>query len=109
MSRFIAIVGTLLLLVCPHTIAQDLKREGKVFVQEKSSKTNKDDIATTYFWKDSKGNEYPIFLHKYTKGDKAGKWCAYVVKVSAKTNKEYKYYIPQGQEIAETIRKEMSL
>lgn len=111
MKRFI--IGVLCIILasavgCSTAKAQTVKREGKTFIAG-SSRASSDDIATTYVWKDKSGKEYPIFLHKYTKGDKAGKWCAYVVKVSAKTNKEYKYYIPQGQEIAETIRKEMSL
>ena len=87
----------------------DVKREGKTFIASSSRSSSSDDVATTYTWKDNKGNEYPIYLHKYTKGEKAGKWGAYVKKVSAKTKKEYKYYIPNGEQIAETIRKEMSL
>lgn len=93
---------------CQTAEAQNVKREGKTFITS-SSGVSSDDVTTTYTWKDKSGKEYPIYLHKYTKGEKAGKWGAYVIKVSAKTNKEYKYYIPKGEEIAETIRKEMSL
>lgn len=94
---------------CNTAKAQDTKvqKEGKVFIQKSSRGASDKDIATTYTWRDSKGNEYPIFLHQYTKGENEGKWTAYVMKVSAKTNKEYKYYIPDGVEIAEQIRKEM--
>ena len=95
---------------CNTAKAQDTKvqKEGKVFIQKSSRGSSTDkDVPTTYTWRDSKGNEYPIILHQYTKGDKVGQWTAYVMKVSAKTNKEYKYYIPDGVEIAEQIRKEM--
>ena len=111
MKKFI--IGVLCIILvglmgCQTTKAQTVKREGKTFIAS-SSGASSDDVATTYIWKDKSGKEHPIFLHKYTKGEKAGKWGAYVMKVSAKTNKEYKYYIPKGEEIAETIRKEMSL
>lgn len=81
------------------------KREGKTFVQTRSQDTAKD-IATAYTWRDSKGNEYPIFLHTYTKGEKAGRTTAYVVRTSAKTGKEYKYYLPDGERIALEIMNE---
>lgn len=106
---FKAIVLISLIVACgTSTIkAQDFKREGKVFSSVKKSSTS-DDVATPYTWKDSKGVEYPISLHKVTKGDNAGKWKAYVVKKSAKTGKEYKYYIP-SLTMADEIAKEMGL
>lgn len=85
-----------------------IKREGKTFVQS-SSRESSNDVETTYTWKDSKGVEYPIILHQYTKGDNAGEWTCYVIKTSAKTGKSYKYYLKDGKEIANTIRKEMGL
>ena len=79
-------------------------RDGKTFTQTKGARAgSSQDVATAYTWKDSKGNEYPLFLHTYTKGEKAGRTTCYVVKTSAKTGKEYKYYIPNGEEIAREI------
>lgn len=88
--------------------AQDTKtakytKDGQTFVQTSTRKATNNDTATTYKWRDSKGNEYPIILHTYTKGEKAGRTTAYVVKVSAKTGKEYKYYLPDGENIANEI------
>ena len=83
-------------------------KDGKTFIQgsrQGSSRVSKDQ-ATAYTWKDSKGNEYPIFLHTYEKGEKAGRTTCYVFKTSAKTGKEYKYYIPEGEAIAKEILKE---
>lgn len=70
------------------------------------SKTSSNDVLTEYKWKDSKGVEYPIYLHKYTRGENAGKYTCFVFRVSKNTGKEYKYYIPNGMEIAEQIKDE---
>ena len=78
-------------------------QEGKTFVQQKAGRTSKTAEPTGYTWRDSKGNEYPLFLHTYTKGEKAGRTTCYVFKTSAKTGKEYKYYIPDGEAIASKI------
>ena len=62
------------------------------------------DIETDYNWHSSKETEeYKIYLHQYTKGDNAGQWTAYVFRVSKKTGKEYKYYLPDGVAIAKDI------
>ena len=87
--------------------AQDhnFTQEGKTFVQgaRKASSRASKDQATSYTWRDSKGVEYPIFLHTYERGEKAGRTTCYVLKTSAKTGKEYKYYIPDGEAIASEI------
>ena len=84
-----------------HNFTQD----GKTFVQgaRKGSSRASKDQATSYTWRDSKGVEYPIFLHTYERGEKAGRTTCYVLKTSAKTGKEYKYYIPEGEAIASKI------
>lgn len=109
MHKFI--IGVIIILAsvvgCNTAKAQNVKREGKTFIAESNRGASASkDVATTYTWKDTKGNEYPIFLHQYAKGEKAGQWTAYVMRVSAKTGKEYKYYIPNGVEIAEQIMRE---
>ena len=78
------------------------KRDGKTFVQTSAKKADTD-RATAYTWRDSKGVEYPIFLHTYTKGDKVGRTTCYVIRTSKKSGKEYKYYLPDGEEIARQI------
>lgn len=89
--------------------AQDSKtaakytKDGNTFVQTTASRSASTDQATAYKWRDTKGNEYPIILHTYTKGEKAGRITAYVVRTSAKTGKEYKYYLPDGEKIAADI------
>ena len=82
------------------------KREGDTFVQTKTGAKlpYKGDQVTAYRWKDSKGNEYPIILHTYTKGDKKGEVGAYVIRTSAKTGNQYPYWLPK--ELTEEILKE---
>ena len=83
------------------------KREGKTFVQSaQDSQILKGDTTTAYTWRDSKGQEYPIILHRYTKGEKAGKVTAYVIRVSKKSGKEYRYFLPDGEKIATEILNE---
>lgn len=88
------------------TPAKAYERQGKTFVQTSTQKAGKDDTPTAYVWKDTKGNEYPIILHTYTRGEKKGLTTAYVIRTSAKTGKEYKYYLPNGDEIAKEILNE---
>lgn len=81
------------------------KRDGNTFVQTQTRNTA-DDTATAYLWRDKQGNEYPIYLHRYTKGEKAGRITAYVIRTSKKTGKDYKYYLPNGEQIAKEILNE---
>ena len=107
------IIVTVALLVATMSLGMAQDREarkaytidGKTVVQQKSARaSSSQDQPTAYTWKDSKGNTYPIVLHTYTKGEKAGRTTCYVVKTSAKTGKEYKYYLPDGESIARDIQ-----
>lgn len=63
-------------------------------------------LKTGYTWSNSKdGISYDIYLHKYSRGEKAGQWTAYILRISKKTGKEYKYYLPDGMAIADDIIK----
>lgn len=113
MKKFIIWVMCIILasvVGCNTAKAQNVKREGKTFIAESSRGASaSSDVQTTYKWKDTKGQEYPIVLHKYTKGDKKDQWGAYVVRKSNKTGKDYKYYFPKNEEIAKEIQKEMGI
>ena len=105
------LLATLAVLVIATSLvyAQDTKhtsytKEGKTFVQkDQNAVPFKGDQVTEYIWKDAQGNEYPIILHTYTKGDKKGRTTAYVIRKSQKTGKEYKQFIPDGEQIASEI------
>lgn len=77
----------------------------KTFTSVKATKAS-NDVPTEYKWQDSKGVEYTIYLHKYTRGENIGKWTCFVFRTSKNTGKEYKYYIPNGMDIAEQIKDE---
>jgi len=76
----------------------EVTRQGDTFKVEKSS-TASNDTQTKYTWEDKEGNKYPIFVTK--------KGACYVKRVSKKTGKEYKYYLPK--DVQETIKKELGL
>lgn len=97
-----------LFVVAMNMSAQDNKnytREGKTFVQSVDQVLPNDQV-TAYVWRDTKGNEYHIILHTYTKGEKEGRVVAYVIRKSAKSGKEYRYYLPNGEQIAKEILNE---
>ena len=70
-------------------------RHGNTFSVETTSVNQ--DTQTQFTWQDKDGNIYPIYISK--------KGACYVIKVSKKTGKEYKYYLPK--DVQETIRKEL--
>lgn len=77
---------------------------GTSYVSASGRASSSSDVKTSFTWSNEKDNvSYPIYLHKYTKGDKVGQWTAYVLRVSKKTGKEYKYYLPDGEAIAKDI------
>lgn len=73
-------------------------RHGDTFKVENTTSVNKD-TKTKYTWEDKEGNKYPIYITK--------KCACYVIKVSKKTGKEYKYYLPK--DVQEAIRKELNI
>ena len=97
-NKFIAIVAiliiTLSLLTCKAT-AQNVKLEGKTFVQQT---TTGDSTATGYYYQDKEGMKHPIFL---SSRGKAYCWCK-----SKKTGKMYKRYLPKITEALADKKKE---
>ena len=71
-------------------------RHGDTFKVENTTSVNKD-TKTKYTWEDKEGNKYPIYITK--------KCACYVIKISKKTGKEYKYYLPK--DVQEAIIKEL--
>lgn len=90
------ILCILLALFC-ITVNAEVKREGDTFKVEQSTKVN--DTKTKFTWEDKEGNKYPIFITK--------KGACYILRVSKKTNKEYKYYLPK--ETQAQIKQELGL
>ena len=76
-------------------------REGNVFTTTRSStgKVKSEPTKTKFMHKDTKGNEYPIFI--------SSTGSCFVVKTSAKTGKEYRNYL--GPEMSMEICKELGV
>lgn len=72
--------------------AQNVQRNGNTFTQVQKGRTGGEETKTVYTYKDSKGIEYPIYLSSTGK--------AFIKKVSKKTGKEYRQYLPEiGKQI----------
>lgn len=79
--------------------AQNVERKGNTFTQISNKKSAGKETKTAYIYKDSKGNIYPVYLSSTGK--------AFVKKVSSKTGKEYKMYVPEiGKQINPEAYKE---
>lgn len=70
---------------------KEVKREGTTFVEVASTKVNLGNATKTkYTYKAKDGKEYPIYLSKNGK--------AFIVRVSKKSGKEYRQYLPEVTE-----------
>ena len=81
--------------------AQSVVKSGNTFTQvsNKGGKSSGKETKTQYTYKDSKGNVYLVYLSA------SGK--AFIKKVSKKTGKEYKQYMPEiGKQINPKAYKE---
>lgn len=73
--------------------AQSVERKGNNFTQVSNKKeVSEKEVKTKYTYTDSKGSVYPIYLSSTGK--------AFIKKVSKKTGKEYRQYLPEiGKQI----------
>lgn len=94
MRKFLIIL--VMLIMAGTTCIAEVVRNGNTFETVQTSQT---DVQTPYTWKDKDGKTYPIYITK--------KGACYVKRISKKTGKEYKYYLPK--EIQEQIRKELGM
>lgn len=96
----------LLIIVCCAMIAnaddnKSYKCESKTYSSTGRVNTNSSALVPTGFeWTDSKGNKYPIYI--------SASGSCYIIKVSSKTNKEYKQYLKPdvSQDICKKLGKE---
>lgn len=78
--------------------SNNVMREGKTFIAKSSAKkSDGENVKTEYSYTDTDGRTYEIWLSKNGR--------AYIKRVSAKTDKEYKKYL--GEEISRQICKEL--
>lgn len=76
------------LAISSGVIAQNVVRKGQTFYAVNDSV--KGDTKTEYFYVDSKGKKYSIYISRRGK--------AYIKCISQKTGKEYKRYLPKVTE-----------
>lgn len=78
--------------------AQQVQQQGKNFIEVTTSKKSKE-TKTEYLYTNSKGKVYPIYLSSTGK--------AFIKRVSKKSGKEYKRYLPEvGKKINPQAYKE---
>lgn len=94
MKYIITLLVALLMSVASYA---DVVREGNTFKVTTTSVNQ--DIKTYLNWQDKDGIIYPIYITK--------KGACYVKRISKKTNKEYKHYLPK--EIQLQIAKELGV
>lgn len=94
-------MGCLLMTSFIMSYAQDYTREGNTFKQEQKRKEVKEDVQTPFFYtmttKEMGEQTYPIFITPRN--------ACYIWRLSKKTCKEYKYYLPK--ELSKEIAKEL--
>ena len=72
--------------------AQSVQKQGNNFTQVSNKKPSGKETKTQYTYTDSKGVVYPVWLSSTGK--------AFIKKVSKKTGKEYRQYLPEiGKQI----------
>jgi len=99
--RKLFIAAIMLLSMNVGVQAQNVVKSGNTFTQvsNKGGKSGGKETKTQYTFKDSKGNIYPVYLSA------SGK--AFIKKISKKTGKEYKQYLPEiGKQINPDAYKE---
>ena len=84
----ILLITITLLFTYAISFAQDYTRDGNTFSAVSKTKAKSEPVKTTYAWKDKNGQVYPIY--------KSSKGSFFIVKVSKKTGKEYRYYLPKS-------------
>lgn len=96
-TRILAIIVLMLgfIVLSQHTQAQNVVRNGKVFVQ---SQTSGDSTKTDYEYQDKDGNKYVIYL--------SFKGKAYVWMKSKKTGKMHKRYLPKITQMLQEMEKD---
>ena len=100
MKKILALVALTLMVGAPIS-AQDVKREGNTFVQVQNKATLKNVTKTQYTYKTKDGEEYPIYLSKNGK--------AFIIRVSKKSGKEYRQYLPKVTEQLNGTSKDLHL
>ena len=89
------LIFCLFMVIFSITSYAQVVKEGNTFKVSTTKTIKSEDKKTEFNWEDKKGNKYPIFISK--------NGACYIKRISSKTGKEYKQYLPK--KIQETIKK----
>jgi len=90
MKKLLVMVALIFMVGAPLK-AQSVKREGKVFVEQETKQNPASNARKTeYTFKAKDGKVYPIYVSKNGK--------AFIIRVSKKSGKEYRQYLPEVTE-----------
>lgn len=98
MKKTFAIIIACIIMCATPSYSQDkreVKREGNTISLVKGAKETQKPVETGLFYEGKGGEKYPIY--------KSSKGSFYILRVSKKTGKEYKYYLPK--EVQEELKK----
>ena len=104
MKKLLISVAIVLSMMATGYAQTKSEQNGNVFKAPQTERTIKrgaEPIKTEFFWEDSKGVKYPIWISN------GGKGSAYIIRISNKTGKQYKSYL--GKEITEQIKKQLKI
>lgn len=73
----------------------------KSVTSERTIKKGAEPLKTPFFYEDSKGMKYPIYISN------GGKGSAFIIRTSQKTGKVYKAYL--GKEMTQDIKKQLKI
>lgn len=95
MKKFLSL--SLAILVAVASYGQSYQRNGKEFsaVKKERAASNSEGNKTGFTWKDSKGKVYDIYI--------SPKGSCYIIRISSKTGKKYKSYLPK--DVSEEIKR----
>lgn len=104
MKKLLITVAIVLGMMATGYAQTKYEQKGNTFKAPQTERTIKrgaEPINTGFFWEDTKGNKYPIYISN------GGKGSAYIVRTSQKTGKVYKAYL--GKEITNDIKKQLKI
>ncbi len=92
-SRILGIIVLILgfLVLATRTQAQSVQLKGKTFYAAKDSSRKSQSVKTDYVFVDTDHKQYPVFISKNGK--------AYIERVSKKTGKTWRKYLPKVTEM----------
>lgn len=104
MKKLLISVAIVLSMMATGYAQTKYEQNGNTFksvTSERTIKKGAEPLKTPFFYEDSKGMKYPIYISN------GGKGSAYIIRTSQKTGKVYKAYL--GKEMTSDIKKQLKI